>query len=164
MRWSGAAAALVLAGTMLPSGYAGEEVKTITISAQEFVFSPNKLTLHVGQRVRVVFSNRGTVNHEFVSPILNAVKDVEVSSQGVTVEGDEIGEVNFAKGKVAALEMTPTKVGPFSSGARRRRQGDHTVTWACAAQSLLSNNVEGTARLTPTPVTPVSPWSGGKPS
>jgi len=123
MRWSGAAAALVLAGTMLPAGYAGEEVKTVTISAQEFVFSPNKLTLHVGQRVRVVFSNRGTVNHEFVSPILNAVKDVEVSSQGVTVEGDEIGEVNFAKGKVAALEMTPTKVGTFQFWCAEKTAG-----------------------------------------
>ncbi len=113
MRWSGALVAVMLAGAMLPAGYAGEKVKTITISTQEFIFSPNKLTVHVGQPVRLVFSNRGTVNHEFVSPILNAAKDVDVSSQGVTVEGDEIGEVNFARGKVAALEMTPTKVGTF---------------------------------------------------
>ena len=63
--------------------------------------------------MRIVFSNRGTVNHEFVSPILKAAKDIEVSSQGVTVEGEEISEVNFAKGKVAALEMTPTKTGTF---------------------------------------------------
>ena len=113
MRWSGAAAAVVLAGTMLPAGYAGEEVKTIAISTQEFVFAPNQVTVHAGQRVRILFSNRGTVNHEFVSPILNAAEDVTVSSQGVRVEGDKIGEVNFAKGKVAALEMTPTKVGTF---------------------------------------------------
>jgi len=113
MRWFGAAAAVVLAGTMLPAGYAGEEAKTITISTQEFVFAPNHVTVHVGHRVRILFSNRGNVNHEFVSPILNAAEDVTVSSQGVRVEGDKIGEVNFAKGKVAALEMTPTKVGTF---------------------------------------------------
>ena len=113
MRWSGAAAAVVLVGTILPIAYAGEEVKTIAISTQEYVFAPNQLTVHAGQRVRILFSNRGTVNHEFVSPILKAAKDVDVSSQGVTVEGDEIGEVNFARGKVAALELTPTKVGTF---------------------------------------------------
>ena len=113
MRWSGAVVAVMLAGAMLPAGYAGEEVKTIAISTREFVFTPNQLTVHAGQRVRILFSNRGTVNHEFVSPILKAAKDVEVSSQGVTVEGDGIGEVNFARGKVAALELTPTKVGTF---------------------------------------------------
>ena len=113
MRWSGATVAVVLAGAIVPAGYAGEEVKTIAISAQEFSFAPSKLTVHAGQRVRLLFSNRGTVNHEFVSPILKAAKDIEVSSQGVTVEGEEISEVNFAKGKVAALEMTPTKTGTF---------------------------------------------------
>ena len=136
MRWSGAVVAVVLAGAMLPAGYAGEEVTTITISAQEFTFAPSKLTVHVGQPVRIVFSNRGTVNHEFVSPILKAAKDVEVSSQGVTVEGEEIGEVNFAKGKVAALEMTPTKTGTFqfwcaetTGGKSHRDLGMHgTIT------------------------------------
>lgn len=113
MRWSGALVAVILAGAMLPAGYAGEEVKTIAISTLEYVFTPNQLTVHAGQPVRLLFSNRGTVNHEFHSPVLNAAKDVAVFSQGVRVEGDEIEEVNFAKGKVAALEMTPTKVGTY---------------------------------------------------
>ena len=113
MRRTGALMVALLLGTWLNAAHAEEEPKSIAISAQEFRFTPNTVTVRAGQRIKLVLTNRGTMPHEIVSPILKASKDLEVQSQGIKVEGDAIGEVEFAKGKTVTVELTPTKPGRF---------------------------------------------------
>jgi uncharacterized cupredoxin-like copper-binding protein len=71
------------------------------------------VTVRAGQRINLVLTNKGTVPHEFVSPLLKASKDVEIVSQGITVGGDGIGEVEFDRGKVVTVELTPRRTGRF---------------------------------------------------
>jgi uncharacterized cupredoxin-like copper-binding protein len=112
MRKMAAAIAMLLLGGLLPA-YGAQEPKTITIIAQEYRFSPNTIKLQAGQRVRLVLENHGTVNHEFVSPIFKNAKDVQLRSPGIKVEGDDIAEVEFAKGKIVTIDLTPAKTGTF---------------------------------------------------
>lgn len=113
MRGTGALVTLLLLGSSLTMAQAGDEPKAVSISAQEFRFTPSTVTVRAGQRIKLVLTNKGTVSHEFVSPVLKASKDVEIQSQGIKVEGDDIGEVEFAKGKVVTVELTPTGTGRF---------------------------------------------------
>jgi uncharacterized cupredoxin-like copper-binding protein len=86
-------------------------IMTITITAQEYHFTPSTIKLQAGRPVRLILENHGTVNHEFVSPIFKNSKDVAIRSQGIKVEGDDIGEVEFGKGKVVTIDLTPSKTG-----------------------------------------------------
>lgn len=113
MRGTGALISVLLLGSSLTVAQAGDEPKTISISAQEFRFTPNTVTVRAGQRIKLVLTNKGTVPHELVSPLLKASKDLEIQSQGIKVEADEIGDVEFARGKVVTVELTPTKAGRF---------------------------------------------------
>jgi uncharacterized cupredoxin-like copper-binding protein len=113
MRGTGALLSVLLLGSSLTVAQAGDEPKSIAISAQEFRFTPNTVTVRAGQRIKLVLTNKGTVPHEFVSPLFKASKDLEIQSQGIKVEGDEIGEVEFARGKVVTVELTPTSAGRF---------------------------------------------------
>lgn len=113
MRGTGALISVLLVGGSLAVAQAGDEVKTLSMSAQEFRFVPNTVTVRVGQPIRLVLTNKGTMSHEFVSPIFKASKDVQILSQGIRVESDEVGEVEFARGKAVTVELTPTKAGRF---------------------------------------------------
>lgn len=112
MRGTGALIMSLLLGALLTPAQAGEP-KSIAISAQEFRFTPTTITVRAGERIKLVLTNKGTVAHEIVSPLLKASKDMEVQSQGIKVEGDEIGEVEFARGKTVTIELTPTRAGRF---------------------------------------------------
>lgn len=112
MRGVAAAVVALVLGALVPA-HAAEEAKTITITAREYKFSPSAIKLRAGQRVQLILENRGTVNHEFVSPIFKSAKDLEIRSQGVKVEGEGISEVEFGKGKVVEIEFTPSQTGTF---------------------------------------------------
>ncbi len=112
MRGVAAAVAVLVLGALVPA-HGAEEAKAITITAREYKFSPSTIKLQAGQRVHLVLENRGTVNHEFVSPIFKSAKDLEIRSQGIKVEGDDISEVEFGKGKVVEIEFTPSQTGTF---------------------------------------------------
>ena len=112
MRGTSARVVPLLLGALLTPAGAGEP-KSIAISAQEFRFTPSTVTVRAGERIKLVLTNKGTMSHEIVSPLLKASKDVEVQSQGIKVEGDEIGEVEFARGKTVTIELTTTKAGRF---------------------------------------------------
>jgi uncharacterized cupredoxin-like copper-binding protein len=46
---------------------ASAEPKTITVALNEFQFQPSEITVGVGQPVKLVIKNNGTVLHDFVS-------------------------------------------------------------------------------------------------
>ena len=65
------ALALVLVVTLTACGGAAsgstEPAKTITLALNEFQFQPAEITVDVGQTVKLVLKNNGTVLHDFVS-------------------------------------------------------------------------------------------------
>ncbi len=108
-------AALMLAIALFGSGPAPaeEQVKTIAITASEFKFAPASLTLKRGARVALRITNGGTMDHEFLTTLFEAAKDVEVKFEGGKVEADEMEEVEIEKGHSVTIELTPTKSGSF---------------------------------------------------
>lgn len=101
---------------------AGESTKTVSLTAKEFLFAPNTMTFKVGQRVAIRLTNRGTMDHEFISPLLKEAKDVEVKAAGVKVEG-EIEEVEVERGHAATIEFTPSKAGTFDFWCGEKLKG-----------------------------------------
>ena len=64
------ALALVLVVTLTACGGAvssSTEPETITLALNEFQFQPADITVNVGQPVKLVLKNNGTVLHDFVS-------------------------------------------------------------------------------------------------
>lgn len=104
-------AALALTAS-LPA-LATESMKTVSIRASEFRFTPARVTLTRGQRVALEITNRGTMDHEFLSTIFTAAKDVEVKAEGIKVEAGEVEEVEIEKGHMVTIELTPTRTGTF---------------------------------------------------
>ncbi len=77
---------LIMSALLLPLvATAAESTKTESLTAKEFSFRPASVTLKVGQRGGVKITNAGTMDHEFLSPVLNAAKDVEIKVDGVRV-------------------------------------------------------------------------------
>lgn len=83
---------------------------TIAVTMAEFRFTPSTIRLKVGQPAIIRLTNKGTVEHEFVSPTLfHAARGVAVS--GAELEEGE--EVHVAKGKTVTIRLTPTRTGTF---------------------------------------------------
>ena len=64
------ALALVLTFTLAACGGSAAnstEPKTITLAMNEFQFQPAEITVNVGQPVKLMLKNNGTVLHDFVS-------------------------------------------------------------------------------------------------
>ncbi len=99
-------------------------VQEITVKGSEFKFDPNQITLKVGQRVRLVFQNAGTVDHELKVDGMKASNvQLDLSKAGKIPE-DEADEAkgDATKAQVhayaaaqgtAAVEFTPTQAGTF---------------------------------------------------
>lgn len=90
----------------------------------EFKFDPNQLSLKVGQRVRIVFQNKGTVDHELEIEDMKADNVVLDESQGGNMPEDEMREAmdDAAKGVVhehaagggtVTVDFTPTTAGTY---------------------------------------------------
>jgi uncharacterized cupredoxin-like copper-binding protein len=108
MRWIEGFLVLMLVGIVAPTGSGAEPARTINISAKEYRFTPSKISVRAGQRVKLVISNVGTVKHEFVSP---AAFKASENIQGVKV-GDS--EIEVSPGKTMTIVMTPTKPGTYA--------------------------------------------------
>jgi len=87
---------IVLAGTGCQSRQAtASQVADITVVMTEFKFNPDTITVHAGQRVRVMLDNtKGTLKHDFHQPDLDLHAEVDA-------------------GKTTVFEFTPTKAGTF---------------------------------------------------
>ncbi len=119
-----AAMVLIMSALLLPlAATAAESTKTVSLTAKEFSFTPASVTLKVGQRVGFKITNAGTMNHEFLSPVLNAAKDVEIKVDGVRVAAAKIEEVEFAPGRTITVEFTPRKAGKFAFWCAEQTNG-----------------------------------------
>ncbi len=115
MRWTtGTALVITLAMLWVPAASATAPAKAISLVAKEFSFTPKTVTLKVGQHAVLRLTNQGTMDHEFLSTLFKAAKDVEVKAEGVRVEADEVEEVEFEPGKTVTIELTPTKPGTYT--------------------------------------------------
>ncbi len=102
---------------------AAQATKTVSLTAKEFSFTPASVTLKVGQRVALKLTNEGTVNHEFLSTILNAAKDVEIKVDDVRVAAGKVEEVEFAPRRTVIVEFTPLKAGKFAFWCAEQTNG-----------------------------------------
>lgn len=123
MRWSIILAVLITLPLLPAAAPAAESVKTIAVTAKEFSFTPNAIVLKAGQRVAIRLTNGGTMDHEFVSPLLKSARDVEVKAEGVKVEGDEIEEVEVEPGHSVTIEFTVTKAATFTFWCAEKFKG-----------------------------------------
>ena len=73
--------------------------------------------------MKIQITNKGTMNHEFISPLFKAAKDVEIKVEGAKVEAREIEEVEFPTGKTVTIELTPTKAGTFQFWCGEKADG-----------------------------------------
>lgn len=102
---------------------ASESMRTVSLTASEFRFAPAAIAVRRGERVALRITNRGTMNHEFLSTIFKAADDVEVKLEGAKVEADEVEEVEFEKGHTVVIELTPTRVGTFQFWCGEKYKG-----------------------------------------
>ncbi len=95
-------------GVSTPTASPG--ARTIAVTLAEFRFTPSAITVKVGRPIILRLTNRGTVEHEFVSPAFFA------AARGVAVSGGELEEgeeIQVAKGKTVTIRLTPTRTGTF---------------------------------------------------
>ncbi len=124
MRWRVMAVILSLALLGIPTvAPAAGAPKIITITAKEFTFTPFKITAKVEQRVQIRVSNKGTMDHEFLSTIFKAAEDVVVKVEGVNVEAEELEEVEVEPGHSVTIELTPTKAGTYAFWCAEKSNG-----------------------------------------
>ena len=88
---------VLVAGTACqPKAADAGAATTITVVTTEFKFTPDTLTVHVGERVQVTLDNtKGTLKHDIYLPELNIHAEVEA-------------------GKKTTFEFKPTKTGTFN--------------------------------------------------
>jgi uncharacterized cupredoxin-like copper-binding protein len=113
----------VVIGASAPTVPASESIRTIAISAKEFSFTPTSLTLKTGQRVALRITDKGKMDHEFLSTLFGAAKDVEIKAEGVKVEADEVEEVEFEPDHTVIIELTPTKAGTYTFWCAEKTSG-----------------------------------------
>lgn len=109
---------------LVPSGVpAGEAAKVVPLTAKEFNFTPAKITGKVGQRLQVRLTNKGKMDHEFLSTLFKTAEDVEIKSAGVRVEVGAVEEVEVEAGHTAIIELTPKWTGTFAFWCAERFEG-----------------------------------------
>jgi plastocyanin len=85
----------LLVSTACQSQSAAGNTVELTVATTEFKFSPDTITVKVGDHVKVTLDNsKGTLKHDFVQPDLNINASVEA-------------------GQKTTFEFTPTKAGTF---------------------------------------------------
>ncbi len=117
---------LVVPALMLmfkPEAPASETAKSVIMAAAEYGFAPSAIAVKVGQRLEIRITNKGKMDHEFLSTLFKAAKDVEIKVEGVKVEADGVEEVEFEPGKTVLIELTPTKAGTFQFWCGEKFQG-----------------------------------------
>ncbi|MBI5563786.1 MAG: cupredoxin domain-containing protein [Chloroflexi bacterium] len=111
------ALALVLTFTLVACGGAAPsstEPKTITLALNEFQFQPAEITVNVGQPVKLVLKNNGTVLHDFVST--DAMVEV-MEEHGATHDMAGMPTAMHAAveaGQQSTLEFKATQAGTYT--------------------------------------------------
>ena len=105
------ALAVCLSGPTLLS--CDTELSVVTITAEEFRFTPNQLKLPARQKVRLIVRNQGREGHVFQSSIL-ALKNVRVDgkSLGRLEEGNDRIQINPGE-RIELQLVLPEGLYPF---------------------------------------------------
>lgn len=78
-----------------PVATSNQPVKEITVSGKEFSFSPAKLSVNKGDRVKLVFKNTGKMQHDFVIDEFSVATKVIAGGAEDTVEFTPTDSGNF---------------------------------------------------------------------
>jgi len=92
--------------------------QTVKLTADEFAFTPNTVTLTAGQPVRLTIVNTGKVAHDLKSPLPIADftyqhADNSAGEQAANIKGGVL-DVDFDPGTTAQVTFTPTKAGTYA--------------------------------------------------
>jgi uncharacterized cupredoxin-like copper-binding protein len=111
-------AALVLALTLAACGgtsATSTAPKTITVNLTEFQFQPTDITANVGQPIKLVLKNNGTVLHDLVSMDAKVeVKAEHGAEHAMPGMADPALHAAVEPGKQSTLEFTATAPGTYT--------------------------------------------------
>jgi hypothetical protein len=111
--WGSIGALTGLMGMMAWPLLAQEDAGRIEITIKNSTYQFEKKMLRPDQPVTIVLRNQDTIEHGFVSPLLQST-DVTVETAGGTTFGRGIKGVHIAPGKELSIHLTPAKPGQFS--------------------------------------------------
>ena len=90
------------------------EPKTVTLTMTEFQFQPAEITANVGQPVKLVLKNNGTVLHDFVSTDA-MVEVMEEHGAMHDMAGMQTAmHAAIEAGQESTLEFKPTQAGTYT--------------------------------------------------
>ena len=95
------------------------EMKTVEVSMREtddgsMVFEPKELSFAAGETVRLVITNKGELEHEFVMDTIEAnAKHKELMAKFPEMEHDDPNAVRLQPGETGEILWTFTKAGEF---------------------------------------------------
>ncbi len=99
---------------MLPPVSAGTQASAeVRIDMTEFAFRPATVRLSVGRPVRLVFTNRGQIAHQFETDYLRKTW-VRLTSESVYVEAHGLDFMGVQPGAWGRLEFMPRRSGRFA--------------------------------------------------
>ena len=110
-------AALVLTLTLAAcSGTAANSTapKTITLNMTEFQFQPAEITANVGQPIKLMMKNNGTVLHDFVSTDAMVEVMAEQSAMHDMAEMETAMHAAVEAGQESTLEFKATQPGTYT--------------------------------------------------
>jgi len=112
----GILAAIALA-VLTPLSALAAAPQQITMHADEFSFTPNTVTLTVGQPVQLTIVNDGKLDHDLKSDIPISNLSYQKASNPADEQKDNaakgILDVDYDKGVTAQVTFTPTKAGTY---------------------------------------------------
>ncbi len=100
--------------TALPGarGAQVETQRTVEIQMTEFAFRPSVIHLDAGRPVRLVFTNRGQIAHQFESIFLRGLP-LTIIDDALHVEARGLDLIRLDPAKSARLEFLPRQRGRF---------------------------------------------------
>jgi uncharacterized cupredoxin-like copper-binding protein len=89
--------------------------KTVTLNLTEFQFQPADITINVGQPIKLVLKNNGTVLHDFVSMDAKVeVKEEHGAEHAMPGMAEPALHAAVEAGKQSTLEFTATEPGTYT--------------------------------------------------
>ncbi len=78
-----------------PSGETEGQINEIKVSVKEFAYSPSKITVKKGERVRIILTNDGAISHD------------------LSIRGIGVSTKTIVPGESDSIEFTPGAAGSF---------------------------------------------------
>ena len=82
--------------------------QTVTVGLSDFEFTPDHLTLHAGQPIRLMLSNTGSGKHDFSAPAFFAASTFKMGGTPPIA-----GKVSLAGNQKAEIDLVPGTPGQY---------------------------------------------------